>query len=338
MKKKSTVLMGLALLIASMVIGLSGCPNVNDDGGEDTYTVTFHSQGGSAVESQSIVSGGTVTQPANPTKRTDAFGGWYKEAAATTAWNFATDTVTQDTTLYAKWTPDSWTGGDVAGTTWYWGDVVLKFIDADKAAINTLGIGAAANGAPATSGYDYTFDSGTQSGTISGDVNRRSGSTGQIYHQLGAFSITDGVLTFNNYRQSGYTVSFTPAPNPQSGLVGIIWYGPNFVIECIDGANAILYAPDGYYTTITKLTYTYNTGTKTGNFAYISGPLNGSPNSFTIRENYTFSSYFEDFAWRGGNKNNLTVACNLHCPIWKSYGHGWDFVKLDANGIERGTP
>jgi uncharacterized repeat protein (TIGR02543 family) len=30
--------------------------------------------------------------------------GWYREAACTTPWNFASDTVTADRTLYAKWT------------------------------------------------------------------------------------------------------------------------------------------------------------------------------------------------------------------------------------------
>ena len=32
------------------------------------------------------------------------FKGWYKEASCTNLWNFSTDTVTENTTLYAKWT------------------------------------------------------------------------------------------------------------------------------------------------------------------------------------------------------------------------------------------
>ena len=69
------------------------------------YTVTFDSQGGSAVSSQIVSHGGKVTKPTNPTKTGYTFGGWYKESGCTTPWDFATDTVTANVTLYAKWTP-----------------------------------------------------------------------------------------------------------------------------------------------------------------------------------------------------------------------------------------
>lgn len=71
----------------------------------DTYTVTFDAQGGSTVASQDVAKNGKVTKPTDPTRTGHTFGGWYKEAACTTAWNFDTDTVTGNITLYAKWTP-----------------------------------------------------------------------------------------------------------------------------------------------------------------------------------------------------------------------------------------
>jgi len=70
-----------------------------------TYTVTFDSQGGSAVIPQAVGEGGLVTEPIDPTKTGYIFGGWYKESGCINAWNFATDTVTSDVILYAKWTP-----------------------------------------------------------------------------------------------------------------------------------------------------------------------------------------------------------------------------------------
>jgi len=70
-----------------------------------TYTVSFDSQGGSAVSSQAVVDGGLVTEPTVPMKTGYTFGGWYKEPECTNAWNFNTDTVTSNVTLYAKWTP-----------------------------------------------------------------------------------------------------------------------------------------------------------------------------------------------------------------------------------------
>ena len=69
-----------------------------------TYTVTFNSNGGSAVASQTVESGDTVTEPADPTKQDYTFGGWYKEDTFTTEWDFEHDTVSGNTTLYAKWT------------------------------------------------------------------------------------------------------------------------------------------------------------------------------------------------------------------------------------------
>jgi uncharacterized repeat protein (TIGR02543 family) len=39
------------------------------------------------------------------TRANHNFDGWYKEAAFTNPWNFGTDTVTMDTTIYAKWIP-----------------------------------------------------------------------------------------------------------------------------------------------------------------------------------------------------------------------------------------
>lgn len=68
------------------------------------YTVTFDAQGGSAVASVSVEHGKTFTQPSAPVKAPFSFGGWYKESGCTTLWNFATDTVTSDMTLYAQWT------------------------------------------------------------------------------------------------------------------------------------------------------------------------------------------------------------------------------------------
>jgi uncharacterized repeat protein (TIGR02543 family) len=68
------------------------------------YTITFDSQGGSAVSSQMVEYGEKVTEPADPTRTGYTFGGWYTESGCTNAWDFADDTVTSGMTLYAKWT------------------------------------------------------------------------------------------------------------------------------------------------------------------------------------------------------------------------------------------
>lgn len=69
-----------------------------------TYTVTFETSGGSAVDPVTVDAGSTVTKPADPMKSGHNFGGWYKDSTLQTPWDFANGTVTADTTLYAKWT------------------------------------------------------------------------------------------------------------------------------------------------------------------------------------------------------------------------------------------
>ncbi len=75
-----------------------------------TYQITFNMNGyGSAVTAQTVAHGGTVIQPSEPAVEGMIFGGWFKETECINAWNFSTDTVTKDTTLYAKWTVKTYT-------------------------------------------------------------------------------------------------------------------------------------------------------------------------------------------------------------------------------------
>lgn len=68
----------------------------------DTHTVTFASNGGSAVDSQAIVHGATAQEPAAPTRDGFTFEGWFVDAACTSAFDFGTP-VTAPLALYAKW-------------------------------------------------------------------------------------------------------------------------------------------------------------------------------------------------------------------------------------------
>ncbi len=70
----------------------------------NSYTLSFDSQGGSDIALQTVQYKEKAMAPANPTKEGYDFGGWYKEAECANAWDFETDTVAADTTLYAKWT------------------------------------------------------------------------------------------------------------------------------------------------------------------------------------------------------------------------------------------
>lgn len=88
------------------------------------YTVTFNSNGGSSVASQSVLEGAKATKPANPTRSGYSFDGWYTDEALTAAYDFAT-AVTKSFTLYAKWAVSS--GGGTGPTT-----VAVTGVELDK--------------------------------------------------------------------------------------------------------------------------------------------------------------------------------------------------------------
>ena len=92
MSKKRNLLI-LSLLILGILL-ITGCtPKL-------PVLVTFDSQGGSAVDSQIVSDDEKATKPTTPTKEGYTFGGWYKESGCTNVWDFDTDTVTSDVTLF----------------------------------------------------------------------------------------------------------------------------------------------------------------------------------------------------------------------------------------------
>ena len=75
--------------------------------------VSFESNGGSEIASRMVRTNSKLTNPTDPTKDGYVFDAWYKESSLTTAWNFQTDVVTEDITLYAKWIEN---GSNIAET------------------------------------------------------------------------------------------------------------------------------------------------------------------------------------------------------------------------------
>ena len=69
-----------------------------------TYTVTFMT-GTDVYQTQQVEFNHKATQPVDPKVEGFTFGGWYREDTFATAWDFATDKVIENTTLYAKLDP-----------------------------------------------------------------------------------------------------------------------------------------------------------------------------------------------------------------------------------------
>ena len=70
------------------------------------YTVAFHTNGGSEVDSQTVTYNETANKPDDPTKEGYMFDAWYADSALTAAYDFES-AVTDDITLYAGWIGNS---------------------------------------------------------------------------------------------------------------------------------------------------------------------------------------------------------------------------------------
>jgi uncharacterized repeat protein (TIGR02543 family) len=66
-------------------------------------TVTYESNGGSDLLSQTVYWGRLIEEPEAPTRVGYSFEGWFTDSELTERWNFSQDYVNGDVTLYAKW-------------------------------------------------------------------------------------------------------------------------------------------------------------------------------------------------------------------------------------------
>ena len=95
----------------------------------NSYTVNFDSNGGTAVDDQSVQYGELATAPVDPTLAGHTFAGWFTDSRLSQTFDFDNTVVTGDITLYAKWTADKYTisfnalgGSTVADVTVEHGD------------------------------------------------------------------------------------------------------------------------------------------------------------------------------------------------------------------------
>ncbi|MDR2713216.1 MAG: S8 family serine peptidase [Clostridiales bacterium] len=83
--------------------GGGGGDGGNGGGGTTTYySVSFESNGGSALAKQSVIAGAKAIKPADPAKPGSVFGGWFTDLELSKGFDFAAPII-HDITLYAKW-------------------------------------------------------------------------------------------------------------------------------------------------------------------------------------------------------------------------------------------
>jgi uncharacterized protein (TIGR02145 family)/uncharacterized repeat protein (TIGR02543 family) len=73
------------------------------------YAVVFDARGGTPAKTERTVQYGDTVKPPDVSRTGYSLENWYRDSAYTTVWDFAKDTVTEDMTLYAKWTENSYT-------------------------------------------------------------------------------------------------------------------------------------------------------------------------------------------------------------------------------------
>ena len=109
MKKFRTLL--VVVLIALLAMVFVACGEKNGNNQNESFTITFDTQGGSEVKPITIAEGATITLPSNPTKDGYIFDGWYLSDEFIEEFN-ATQTISSDITVYAKWKEDDGNQGE----------------------------------------------------------------------------------------------------------------------------------------------------------------------------------------------------------------------------------
>ena len=99
LKMKLKYILALALALLALC-GIVACKEDEPLPQVQYFSVTFDSQGGSAVRQIKVQEGALANRPADPTREGYVFDGW---KLGNQKWNFATDKVTADITLSASW-------------------------------------------------------------------------------------------------------------------------------------------------------------------------------------------------------------------------------------------
>jgi len=314
-----------------------------------TYTVSFESNGGTEVEAQTVAQGGKVRLPENPVREGYAFVDWYKEAALTAEWDFALDTVTENITLYAKWTADTRVvsfdsnGGSAvpAQTVAYGGRVTLPpdpvksgyaFVDWHKDA----GLTTAWNFISDTVTEDITLYAGW---TAAGYLLTYDGSGGTLFGGTQAGGVTYGETV--TLPQSGAKTGYILTEFTLSGAAGGTKSpGDTFTMPAGAVTATAVWTPITY-----TVTYSGN-GSTAGSTAFsvhtydAAQPL--TANGFT-RTGYTFAGWAESEIGAvkytdGESVKNLSAIQGAAVNLYAHWTGGESVVTFNGNGCGMPVP
>ena len=190
------------------------------------YTVTFDTNGGSKVNSQTVPYGETAKTPAIPAKTGYTFAGWYLEGEK---FNFNTP-VTKDMTLTARWTANQYTitfdtagGSAIAPITQDYGTAITAPADPTKTGYTFAGwtpaIPATMPAENMTIKAQWRYNGGGSSGYSYYTIKTTAGAGGSI-SPSGSVSVREGRdQTFTITPDKGYAVSNVKIDGKSIGAV-----------------------------------------------------------------------------------------------------------------------
>lgn len=120
--KRILLSISIFIIISTAIFCLAACkgnietPNLPDTDENETpptpveYVVRFDTVGGNEILSVKVSGGDKIERPAAPVKEGFVFGGWYLSSDYSERWNFESDAVNGNITLYAKWDVVTTTG------------------------------------------------------------------------------------------------------------------------------------------------------------------------------------------------------------------------------------
>lgn len=209
------------------------------------YDVSFNTNGGNTINSQIIGKGNKVINPETPIKDGFTFLGWYKEEALQNEFDFDNDTISSNTTLYAKWHNDALDGIQTELNninSWfsmgYAYDVNVSEADPDYVKVTSVNDVADGDSVIIVSKYDDTYYA--LSNSVSNNIS--SGVEVTISNDKILSTVSDTIKwTVNGDNVSGWTLK----------------NGTNYVDCTSSSVNFKLSA-----STTNKLTLTYTSATK----------------------------------------------------------------------------
>lgn len=199
-----------------------------DPNAKSMYRITFDSNGGSDVAAAEVESGSTLAKPADPTRAGYSFVGWYKDSELNTAWDFDTDVITADTTLYAKW---MYNGGASSGPQSY-----------------TISVSAGTGGSitpgtcTVTAGQDKTFTVTANEGYIVKDVLVDGSSVGAVTSYT--FSKVRAAHTISAVFEAVHTAQFNDIRSGDWYYTAVLYVANSGIME----GNGISFLPNGTVT------------------------------------------------------------------------------------------